>query len=77
MFTQRIFEGHRKVQEFDNFLLVLLLVQSRHRDRCRRLQIRAPFPVNQKPSQPHGELRKKVVINDLLVWMSGILERSS
>src|SRR5438309_4121939 len=25
---------------------------------------RAPFPVNQKPSQPHGELRKQVVIND-------------
>src|SRR5207302_6408086 len=25
---------------------------------------RAPFPVNQKPRQPHGELRKEVVIND-------------
>src|SRR5438128_5375181 len=24
----------------------------------------APFPVNEKPSQPHGELRKEVVIND-------------
>jgi len=24
----------------------------------------APFPVNQKPRQPHGELRKQVVIND-------------
>src|SRR5438128_3613778 len=23
----------------------------------------APFPVNEKPSQPHGELRKEVVIN--------------
>src|SRR5439155_7035276 len=25
---------------------------------------RAPFPVNQKPSQPHGELWKQVVIDD-------------
>src|SRR5207244_3024377 len=25
---------------------------------------RAPFPVNEKPRQPHGELRKEVVIND-------------
>src|SRR5207302_6278485 len=25
---------------------------------------RAPFPVNEKQSQPHAELRKEVVIND-------------
>src|SRR5882724_8412292 len=25
---------------------------------------RAPFPINQEPRQPHGELRKEVVIND-------------
>src|SRR2546430_509473 len=25
---------------------------------------RAPFPVNQKPREPHGELRKQIVIND-------------
>src|SRR3954452_11485685 len=25
---------------------------------------RAPFPVNQKQREPHGELRKQVVIND-------------
>src|SRR5947207_2000727 len=25
---------------------------------------RAPFPVNQEPREPHGELRKEVVIND-------------
>src|SRR6266404_7004044 len=25
---------------------------------------RAPFPVNDEPRQPHGELRKEVVIND-------------